>query len=81
MQKSIWTPGHEWLCKLLREIREECKLTQVEVAEKLCRPQSFVSKYESGDRRLDLAELRDVCRALGVSLTEVVERFEKGFPK
>lgn len=40
-----------------------------------------MSKYESGDRRLDLAELRDVCKALGVSLAEVVERFEKGFPK
>lgn len=78
MKKSIWTPDHDWLRQLLRGIREEAGITQVEVAERLKRPQSFVSKYEAGDRRLDLPELRDVCNALGVSLLEVVERFEKG---
>lgn len=81
MTKSIWTPGHDWLCRLLRQIREDAGLTQEVVAERLQKPQSFVSKYEAGDRRLDIVELRGVCRVLGVSLSEVVERFEKGLSK
>ena len=41
-------------------------------------PQSFVSKYETGERRLDVLELREVCRALETSLFEFVERLEAG---
>jgi transcriptional regulator with XRE-family HTH domain len=48
------------------------------VARKLGKPQSFVSRYEAGERRLDLVELHDVCNALGVSLVEFVSRFERG---
>jgi hypothetical protein len=40
------------------------------------RPQSFVSKYEAGARRLDLLELKRVCDAIGIELTEFVRRFE-----
>jgi transcriptional regulator with XRE-family HTH domain len=47
------------------------------LAKKLGKPQSFVSKYESGARRLDLLELRDVCRAMGISVGDFVRRFEK----
>jgi transcriptional regulator with XRE-family HTH domain len=42
---------------------------------KLAVPQSVVSKYESGERRLDLMELNDVCAAMGVPLVEFVKRF------
>lgn len=62
---------------LLREVRIGSGLRQAEVAERLGRPQSFVSKYESGERRLDLVELRQVCSALGVSLVEFVRRLEQ----
>jgi ribosome-binding protein aMBF1 (putative translation factor) len=65
------------LLKLLREFRSAAGITQAEMADLLKRPQSFVSKYESGDRRLDLLELRQVCRAMGVSTSEFVRRFEK----
>lgn len=64
------------LLELLREIREERGLRQTDVAKILKCPQSVVSKYESGERRLDLLELRDVCAALGISLPEFVKRFE-----
>ncbi len=47
------------------------------MAEALGFPQSVVSKWESGERRLDLLELRDVCEALGISLVDFVKRFEK----
>ena len=52
------------------------KSTPVE-CELLDEHQSFVSTYESGERRLDLMELKQVCKALGVSILDFVERFEK----
>ncbi|MGO9257910.1 MAG: helix-turn-helix domain-containing protein [Bryobacteraceae bacterium] len=61
---------------LLREVREQKGLHQTDVAGALGRPQSFVSKYEAGARRLDLLELKEVCDAVGVELTEFVRRFE-----
>ncbi len=67
----------EALRSLLRQIREESKLRQVDVAEALHCPQSVVSKYESGERRLDLIELSEVCRVVGISLIAFVRRFEK----
>lgn len=65
------------LLTLLREVRTEADLTQVEMARSLGVPQSFVSKYESGERRLDLLELQRVCQALGITLEAFVKRFEK----
>lgn len=48
-------------------------MTQEQVAKKLKRPQSFVSKYESGERQLDVVEFVDVCNAIGVSPAGVIE--------
>lgn len=77
MEKSIHTPEHERLLTLLRQIRLAADLRQEDVADRLGEHQSFVSKYESGERRLDLLELKQVCKALGVSLIDFVKRFEK----
>ena len=77
MRKSIYTEQHRELIALLREIRVEAGLRQVELAHRLGQPQSFVSKYESGERRLDLLQLRQICEAVGISLPEFVKRFEK----
>ena len=51
-------------------------MTQVDLAEKLKKPQSYVSKYEANERRLDLVEVREICVALGSSLETVVRLFE-----
>jgi len=77
MGKSLSSTEGETLAALLRAVRSSAGLTQAEVAERLKQPQSFVSKYESGERRLDLVELRQICKALGISLGEFVRRFEK----
>lgn len=74
VEKSIYSAEYQRLCTLLRELRREAGLTQVQVAAELDVPQSFVSKYESGERRLDVIELRHVARALGVPLRVVLER-------
>lgn len=76
MEKSIFTAEHKSLQRLLRQVRLGAGLRQEDLAEFLEKPQSFVSKYEQGDRRLDLTELRQICRAVGIPLTEFVKRFE-----
>lgn len=65
---------------LLRQVRSEAGLRQADLAKRLGQPQSFVSKYESGERRLDILELRDVCRAVGIPLKEFVRRLEDDLP-
>jgi len=47
------------------------------MAKKLGQPQSYVSKYESGERRLDVLELAQVCHAAGISLTDFAHLLEK----
>ncbi len=64
------------LLTLLQDVRREANLTQVELAKRLYEPQSYVSKYESGERRLDLFELQAICRAVGATLPDFVRRFE-----
>lgn len=66
----------EALLSLLRQVREEKGLRQTDVADALGCPQSVVSKYEAGERRLDLIELHDLCAVLGIPLREFVTRFE-----
>ncbi len=51
-------------------------MRQVDLATCLGQHQSYVSKYESGERRLDILELRQVCQVLGISLTDLILRFE-----
>jgi len=76
MKKSIYSEQQEALIKLLRQIRIEKGLTQLDLAKILEQPQSFISKYESGERRIDLIELKFLCNALGISLIDFVNRFE-----
>ncbi len=76
--ERLSTPGDQKkLQALLRQVRLEAGLTQDQLAEKLGRPQSFISKYESGERRLDVLELREVCRAIGISLVDLVARLDE----
>lgn len=65
------------LLSLLREIREEAGLRQVDMAKAIRMPQSVVSKYESGERRLDVLELRQICDAVGLTLNDFVARLER----
>lgn len=77
MEKSIYSAEYQQLCALLRQVRRESGQTQVQVAERLQVPQSFVSKYESGERRLDVIELRHVAEALGTTLASIVSRLPR----
>ena len=74
--KGITDEAQEKLHELLRVLRAEAGMTQAELAARLGVPQSVISKYESGERRLDILELRQVCKALGIGLADFVRRLE-----
>ena len=67
VKKSSFSAEYKLLCKLLREARDKAGMTQEDVAKRLKRPQSYVSKYESGERRLDVIEFLRVTKALRVA--------------
>jgi transcriptional regulator with XRE-family HTH domain len=75
-KKSIFTSRYQKLKKLLIEARKDAGLTQVDLAAKLDRPQSFVSKYERGERRLDLVEFLEVADALRIDPAEFIEKLQ-----
>ncbi|WP_417850264.1 helix-turn-helix domain-containing protein [Thalassoglobus sp.] len=77
MEKNLYTARQQKLLSLLRETRSRAGLRQEDVAIQLNRPQSFVSKYESGERRLDILELYDVCEVLGIKLSDFAMTLEK----
>ena len=76
MERITSPADQKKLQALLRQVRVRAGLTQEEVARRLDRPQSFVSKYETGERRLDILELRQVLAALGLPLKDFVSTLE-----
>lgn len=81
MEKAIHSPEYRTFLRLLRQTRQAQGATQIELAERLSkahRPitQSLVSKLERGEVRLDIIQLRWICRALGVSLVDFAEELE-----
>ena len=74
MTRSVFTGRYERLRKLLVGARKAAGLTQAELAAKLGRPQSYVSKYERGERRLDVIEFLEVTKALGAEPEAVLRR-------
>jgi transcriptional regulator with XRE-family HTH domain len=77
MSKSLHTGEQKALVQALRKIRRQAGFRQADLAAKLGKPQSFISKYESGERRLDLPEIKQICDAVNVKLTDFVKLFEK----
>ncbi len=65
------------LLKLLKTVRIEAGLKQAEIAQRIGLSQSDVSKYESGERRLDILELRAICSALNITLSDFIARLEE----
>ena len=66
MVASLHSFKHEIFRNLLIEARKNAQLTQVQLAEKLNIAQSFVSKYERGERRLDFTEFIEISELLGI---------------
>lgn len=73
---KLGTEEHKILLELLKKARVDAGLRQVDLAKRLGVPQSMISKYEVGERRVDLLELRDICAALDISLLDFVQKLE-----
>lgn len=76
-----WSLERVLVQEILKQLRLEAQLTQIELAQRLGKPQSYVSKYESGERRLDIIELREVCIEAGATLVEFSQRLEEMISK
>jgi transcriptional regulator with XRE-family HTH domain len=72
MPRSRSSPRRTRLQVLLAEERRAAGLTQVELAAQLCKPQSYVSKYESGERRLDVIEFLEIVEILGIRAINII---------
>lgn len=81
MEKSVHTAEYAAFLRLLREVRAAADVTQVELARRLDQTQSFVSKCERGEARLDVIQLRIICHALGTDLPTFARRLEERLPK
>jgi transcriptional regulator with XRE-family HTH domain len=73
--KTIFSDHSEKLTRLLRAARVEAGLTQVEAAKRLGCRQTFLSKIECGERRLDVAEFSLICLAYGVRPGALLDLF------
>jgi transcriptional regulator with XRE-family HTH domain len=72
-----YSPRYGRFRALLRKIRKEAGLSQAALAQKLGKPQTFVSKSELGERRVDYPELLDICAACQITLSDFDRRFHK----
>jgi transcriptional regulator with XRE-family HTH domain len=72
--KSVRSPAQRALLAALREARKQAGLSQQEVARRLKRPQSFVSAYESGDRKIDVLEFLRIAKAMNTDPRELLKR-------
>jgi transcriptional regulator with XRE-family HTH domain len=64
IDKSAHSPDQRAFCELMAVARKKAGLTQQDVADRLKKPQSFVAKYEGGERRIDIVEFLKIARAI-----------------
>ena len=77
LTKSVHTKNYARFLGMLIEFRKNARVTQEEVAVRLNRPQSFVSKYENGERRLDLIEFLEIAEAIGFDPIGFIRKIKK----
>ncbi len=76
MEKSVFTQEYAVFLKQLRQARLDAGLTQEQLAERLQQTQSWISKCERGERRIDVIELMKFCEAMGVPFRDFITRLE-----
>jgi transcriptional regulator with XRE-family HTH domain len=79
MLKSVHTARHTLFCESLKRARKAAGLTQQDVAKRLGEHQSFVSRYETGERRLDMVEYFEVARAMAIEPVPLLRALYKSW--
>ena len=77
LNKSVHSVGQTAFCELMIKARKTAGLTQHELAKRLHKPQSFVAKYEGGERRVDVVEFVAICKAFGADPSKVLKTLSK----
>lgn len=77
LTKSLHSPAHEALCEILVAARQKAGLTQQAVAKRLDRPQSFIAKYEGGERRIDVLEFLEISEAIKADPLALMRALQK----
>jgi len=80
MSRSVFTSAYSQLLRSLVQARVAAGIRQIDLAERLGKPQSFVSKMETGERRLDLIEFLVVARALGIDPDTIISQLARDLP-
>ena len=75
--KSVHSAGQTAFCNLMIEARKRAGLTQQDLATRLARTQSFVAKYEGGERRIDVVEFVAICRAMSAEPVGILKKLAK----
>jgi transcriptional regulator with XRE-family HTH domain len=78
MQKSLKSAEYARFIELLVAARHQAGIRQQSLAKKLGRPQSFIAKYEGGERRIDVVEFIAIARALGADPVKLFRDFIAG---
>lgn len=76
MPGSLGSSRYNRLIELMTVARREAQLTQQQVADRLHKPQSFVAKFERGERRLDLIEFIDLAKAIKIDPRRIIDQIE-----
>jgi transcriptional regulator with XRE-family HTH domain len=76
LAKSLFSPSYTRFLDLLKQARLEAGLTQSEAARRLGKPQSFISKCESGERRIDVVEFLEFCRIFGADPGKILSKLD-----
>ena len=75
--KSIFCPEYDVFRQCMTTARQQAALTQANLAKAIGKPQSFVAKYENGERRLDVIEFLIITRVIGVDPCEILRKVEQ----
>jgi transcriptional regulator with XRE-family HTH domain len=76
LRKSVYTKRYKQFIEALRAARLAAGITQAQAAELLRKPQSFISKCESGERRVDVVEMAEFCKAYNVNPERMLQSME-----
>jgi transcriptional regulator with XRE-family HTH domain len=77
LDKSVHSAAQTALCELMAQARKKAGLTQHELAARLSKPQSFIAKYEGGERRVDVVEFIAICRAMSADSVGILKKLAK----
>jgi len=79
--KSKNKPTYDLLIKLLREARISKNISQAELSNLIEADQTYISKYETLERRIDFVEVREICKALKIPLKDFISSYEEELKK